>query len=254
MSKKVIIYLNFISLLATILVNYLLNTGTMNSNTMKSISDSYFNMFTPAGYAFSIWGIIYLLLIAHTIYSFYQLTKKNNSSIIDSIGLTFIATNVVNCLWVYFWLNDAILMCLILMIVLLILLLRILLNSQQLQPKIAVRNLFITCPFAIYVGWVSVALIANTAVWLTKIEWKPIFFTEVGWTILMLIIAGIIGVYISWKYNAIAFGVAVAWGVAAVAVSNFNENFNIVITAVIVCIAILSVCLYRLMHKIIPAD
>lgn len=254
MSKKVIIYLNFISLLATILLDYLLNTGVMNNNTMKSISDNYYNMFTPAGYAFGIWGIIYFLLIAHTIYSFCELTKKNTSSITYSLGYNFISANVVNGLWVYFWLNNAILVCLILMIILLFLLMKIFLKNKKFRTKISLRNVIASSPFDLYAGWISVALIANTAVWLTKINWEPILFSEAGWTIFLLSIAGIIGIFISWNYNAIAFGISIAWGVTAVAVNNFNQNFNIVITAVIVSVAILSVCFYQLMHKILPTD
>lgn len=255
MNNKIILFLNSISLLATILVNYLLNTGVINGNTMKTISDRYHNLFTPSGYAFSIWGIIYLLLILHITYSYYQLKKYNNSTILHSVGLSFFATNVVNCLWVYFWLNDVIVVCLILMMVLLILLVRIVLKIKSLQLESSfLGKTFTKLPFGLYAGWVSVALIANTAVLLTKMTWQPIIFTEVGWTISMLIIAGIIGIYVSWTHNAIGFGLAGAWGIIAVAVSNFNQNFNIVMAAVIVSISMLSVCLYRLINKIIPED
>ncbi|RRA91990.1 hypothetical protein [Paenimyroides viscosum] len=131
---------------------------------------------------------------------------------------------------------------------------KIFLKNKKFQTKISLRNVIASSPFDLYAGWISVALIANTAVWLTKINWEPILFSEAGWTIFLLSIAGIIGIFISWNYNAIAFGISIAWGVTAVAVNNFNQNFNIVITAVIVSVAILSVCFYQLMHKILPTD
>lgn len=255
MNNKIILFLNSISLLATILVNYLLNTGIANGNTMKSISDRYQNLFTPAGYAFSIWGIIYLFLIVYNIYSYYQLKKYRNDANLQSVGILFFATNIVNGLWVYFWLNYEIAVCLVLMVVLFILLMKIVLKNKFLQSKSSfVEKMCIKLPFDLYAGWVSVALIANTAAWLKKITWQPVILDEIGWAIGLLIIAGIIGIYVSWEHNAKAFGLAGAWGITAVAVSNFNENFNIVVAAVILSISLLSVSLYRLTNRMIPED
>jgi hypothetical protein len=58
--KKTLALANGIALIITIFVNYLSNTGALNGNTMKVVSDKYFNYFTPAGFAFSIWGLIYV--------------------------------------------------------------------------------------------------------------------------------------------------------------------------------------------------
>ena len=58
--KKNFQILNAVALVATVVINYLSNTGVFNGETMATISAKYQNLFTPAGYAFSIWGLIYL--------------------------------------------------------------------------------------------------------------------------------------------------------------------------------------------------
>jgi len=252
MSKATLLFLNALSLLATIVLNYLLNSGLMSGVTMKTISDRYYNLFTPAGYAFGIWGIIYLLLVAHIIYTIYLYKKEMNTSIINATGKLFIGSNIVNILWVYCWLNDLTMLCVILMALLLYLLLRILTRIQSIKRPVSLRNLLISCPFALYSGWVSVALIANISALLTKLNWDGWILTEVVWTILLIIVAGIISIYVSWKYNVAAFGMAVLWGICAVTANNFGKNFNITLTGILTCIVILSVSIYIITTKIDP--
>ena len=253
MQKSTILYINFASLITTILVNYLFNSRIINGNTVKTVSDRYENMFTPADYAFGIWGVIYLLLTTHFIYCFYLLKKNSGEAqIINKVGLLFAVTSLINCLWIYFWLNDFIGICVILMVLLLCVLLSIFIRIQSVKRPVSVRNLFISCPFALYAGWVSVALIANISALLTKLNWDGWILNETLWTILLIIIAGIISIYVSWKYNAAAFGMAVLWGISGVTANNFEKNFNITVTGIATCIVILSVCSYILTTKVDP--
>ncbi|RYG51361.1 MAG: hypothetical protein EOO01_08670 [Chitinophagaceae bacterium] len=106
MKKQTLAVLNAIAFLATIAVNYISNTGMIGGNTMKSVSDRYQNLFTPASYAFSIWGVIYLLLGGFIVYSFFGLKKDKHSSFISYTGIWFILSCVSNSLWVVCWLND----------------------------------------------------------------------------------------------------------------------------------------------------
>lgn len=246
MSHKAIVFLNTISLVLTIIVNYLLNTGLINGTTMKTISDNYYNLFTPAGYAFAIWGLIYTLLIIHCIYNIYIIIKTNQSSIINAIGLLFFFTNIINCLWVYFWLNNAIEVCLVLMILLLVLLVKIVLRLQPFIQNSSMNSFVNVAPFTIYTGWISVALIANSAVFLTKINWQPVFLNNVGYTLLLIVIAFMIGVYGTLKYKISGFGTAIAWGLIAVSVSNFNKNLNIAVVALVVSIILLTISILTL--------
>ncbi|MBE9601900.1 carboxypeptidase-like regulatory domain-containing protein [Pedobacter sp. MC2016-24] len=88
--KKILALTNGMALIITIAVNYLSNTGALNGNTMKTVSDQYFNYFTPAGYAFSIWGLIYVGLIGFVFYTGRSAFKKDDSDpILLKIGWWF---------------------------------------------------------------------------------------------------------------------------------------------------------------------
>src|SRR5690554_5154722 len=154
---------NGIALIITIVMNYLSNTGVFNGNTMETISDRYSNYFTPAGYAFSIWGLIYLGLLGFVFYTGRSLfTRKEADPFLFNIGWWFVLSCLANSLWVVTWLNDYIGFSVLLMIILLISLLKIIVNTRmELDHHPFKKYLFIFWPFALYSGWVSVALIAN---------------------------------------------------------------------------------------------
>ena len=252
MSKATLLFLNAVSLVATIILNYLFNSGVMNGATMKTISERYYNLFTPAGYAFGIWGIIYLLLCTHVIYTIYIYRKKGDTVITNTIGKLFAVSNILNILWVYFWLNDFIGICVILMVLLLSVLLSIFIKIQSIKRSVSLSNLFISCPFALYAGWLSVALIANTSALLTKLNWEGWTLSGTLWTILLIIVAGLLSIFVCWKYNSAAFGMAVLWGIAGVSANNFDKDFNITVTGIVTCTVILSVCIYIITTKIDP--
>jgi len=244
MQRSTILYINFTSLVATVFVNYFFNTRIINGNTVKTVSDRYENMFTPADYAFGIWGIIYFLLTIHFIYCFYLL--KNNASkatIIKKVGLLFAVTSLINCFWIYFWLHDLIGICLILMIVLLYVLTTMLTRITPKKEPTTLTQLITTTPFTLYGGWVCVAMIANAAAFLVKLGWKHTLEDEL-WTILLIIIAGFINILLSWKYRAVAFGLAGAWGLSAVAINNLDTNYTVSVVGILTATAILSTCFY----------
>lgn len=244
MQKSTILHINFASLITTILVNYLLNSRIINGNTVKTVSDRYENMFTPADYAFGIWGIIYLLLTTHFIYCFFLLKKNSGEAqIINKVGLLFAVTSLINCLWIYFWLNDFIGICLLLMIALLYVLTTMLTRITPKKEPTTLTQLITTTPFTLYGGWVCVAMIANAAEFLVKLGWKHTLEDEL-WTILLIIIAGFINILLSWRYRAVAFGLAGAWGLSAVALNNLDNNYTVSVVGILTATAILSTCFY----------
>lgn len=244
MQRSSILYINFASLITTIFVNYFLNTGIINGNTVKTVSDRYENMFTPADYAFGIWGVIYFLLTVHFIYCFY-LIKKNDSeaTIIEKVGLLFAATSLINCLWIYFWLNDLIGICLALMIILLYVLTKMLTRITPKKTPTTLTQLLTTAPFTLYGGWVCVAMIANVSSFLVKLGWEHTI-EDASLTTVLIIIAGSINVLLSWRYRAIAFGLVGAWGLSAIAINNLNSNYTVSVVGILTATAILSTCFY----------
>lgn len=237
--KKILVIANAITLVLTIIINYFASTGYLNGNTMKTISDRYHNLFTPATYAFAIWGLIYIGLIAFVIYTIAILKREKESDVISDVGLWFIISCLANCLWIISWLYDFIGISVLIMIVLLFSLIRIILNTKMELDNPPFRKVaLVWWPFALYSGWVSVALIADIAAWLTKMKWDGANISEVTWTMIMIIAAGIINLLMIWTRNLREFAVVGCWGLAAVVVSNWNSDNAIATTGIAVVIII----------------
>ncbi len=224
--SKIYPIVNGVALVSTIVMNYLSNTGVFNGQTMKTVSDAYFNYFTPAGYAFSIWGLIYLALFAFVFYSGRTLfNSKTQEPILEKIGLWFAISCVANSVWVVVWLYLYPALAAFIMLIILFSLLRIIFIIQPEMVKSSFkRKLLILFPFSLYVGWISVALIANVAAWLTKINWNGWGISAEYWTIILIVIAGLVNVLVHFKLNLKAFVAVGIWALIAIAVSNLKNN------------------------------
>ena len=234
--KRTLQIANGVALIITLLVNYLSNTGVFNGNTMKTISDKYHNYFTPSGYAFSIWGLIYIGLLAFVIYTGRSLFKKTGGDWpVMEIRWWFVVSCMANSFWVIAWLYDYIGLSVVLMVILLFSLVKIILNTRMELDDLPLKKIaFVWWPFCLYSGWITVALIADVAAYLTKIKWNGFGISEIAWTIIMLVIAGIINVIITWKRNMREFALVGVWALVAIAVNNWNGQKSIVDTALII--------------------
>jgi hypothetical protein len=238
--KKTLPIANGIALIFTIVINYFSNTGIFNGNTMKIVSDKYHNYFTPAGYAFSIWGLIYLGLLGFVCYTGSVFFKKRSRNIEDkiivlNIGWWFVISCIANSFWIIAWLYEYTGLSVIIMLVLLFSLLKIIVNTRmELDFHPLKKYLFIFWPFAIYSGWITVALIADVAAWLTKINWSGGGISEIAWTIIMIVVAGLINVLMIWKRNLREFAVVGIWALMAIAFGNKNEVPSIVYTCYLI--------------------
>ena len=244
--KKKLQIANGIALVLTIIFNYLSNTGIFNGKTIANVSNQYQNLFTPAGYAFSIWGLIYLLLIGFVFYtgrSLFKPSKNQADAFLEKIGWWFVVSCIANCAWILTWLYGFTGLSVIVLLVAFISLLMIVLEALKYNASSA-QKWFINFPFQIYAGWVSVALIAATAAWLTKIGWNGLGISEITWTIILMIIASIIHLFMTWKKNAPVFAFVAVWALVAIAVANKEVSQEIYFTALITAgIVFLSSCL-----------
>lgn len=207
---KIIRVLNLISLLATITVNGLANALPINNLTTGEVSDSFNALFTPAGYVFAIWGVIYIAL---TIFAVYQIlpAQKNNARI-DRIGPWFIFANIFNGAWIFAWHYQQFTLSLLFMLGLLVSLLAI-----YLRLGIGVGNSnprerwFIEAPFSIYLGWISVATIANVSVVLLDLNWDGFGITETVWTIVMIVIGTVLGLLMTYLKSEVFYTLVLIW-------------------------------------------
>ncbi len=231
---KILSIFNGVAFIATIVMNYLSNTGVFNGNDNKSVSDEYFNLFTPAGYAFSIWSIIYLGLLGFVFYTGRSLFKKGvDDTLILKIGWWFVISCIANSVWIVFWLYELPGIAALVMLVILFSLIKIILNINAGKTKFLFKDyVFVALPFTLYLGWISVAFVANMAAFLTKIGWSGWGLPEVTWAIIMISVAGLINVFMVWNKNLTEYGLVGIWAVLAISISNTRngESMSIVYT------------------------
>lgn len=239
--KKTLQISNIIALIITIIINYLSNTGVFNRNTMASVSAEYHNYFTPAGYTFSIWGFIYIGLIAFVIYQSKGLFKKAEaSSVVLEIGWLFVISCAANCLWILAWLYEYTGTSVLIMVLLLFSLMRIVICTRMELDQVPFKKIvFVWWPFSLYVGWITVALLANITAYLAKMQWNGFGISGISWTILIICIAGIINIFLTWGRNMREAAIAAAWGLIGVAVANANGFPSIVYTAIAIAVLLL---------------
>ncbi|QOW09632.1 tryptophan-rich sensory protein [Kaistella flava (ex Peng et al. 2021)] len=233
--KKILQIANGFFLVFTIIFNYLSNTGIFNGKTIANVSDQYHNLFTPAGYAFSIWGFIYLLLIGFVFYtgrSLFNPSKNEADAFVEKIGWWFVVSCLANCAWILTWLYGFTGLSVIVLLIAFISLLMILMEALKYNSGNA-QKWFINFPFQIYAGWVSVALIAAMAAWLTKIEWSGLGISEINWTIILIIIASLIHIFMTWKKNAPVFAFVAVWALVAIAMANKEVSQQVYLVALV---------------------
>ena len=217
-----------VATIATIAFNFLAGTGRLNGVMTNEVSDKYPTILTPAGYAFSIWGLIYFGLIAFTIY---QLLPSKLVRL-RSVRTLYIASCVLNCAWLYAWHSYAIGLCVILIFALLATL--ALINIKLKNADSARDALFTKAPFGIYFGWVTAASIVNFVIYLRSID---VQMTASAWNILgcIFIAASLIAaVIVRVKIRNFLYPIAVAWAATGIAIE--QQGNTAIILACAICV------------------
>ena len=175
--KKTYALINTGVVLAVIFWNYWSNTGAINGNTVGGMSDEYANLFTPAGYAFAIWGLIYLGLLTLVVNQLHMaFFGGEHSGTILQIGPWLTIANLGNAVWLWFWLQEQTGLSVVIMLVILFSLIQIILrlNMERWDAPLPVIAA-VWWPICLYSGWIAVATIANISAWLASMHWSPVF-------------------------------------------------------------------------------
>jgi len=213
----------------TIVVNTLSSLELINNITPEELSDALPNYFVPAGLTFAVWGVIYIGLLALTIYSTIELFKKKEeeSYFIDKMGVEFIIASIANIAWIFLWHYQAagnymVLFSLIAMIVLLASLLTMYLRLKIGKREVSVKEKWLVhIPISLYLGWITIATVANATAFIVDLEMNKLLFagywlSEEYWTNLMLIIATIITILMLYIRKDIAYSLIVLWAFAGI--------------------------------------
>lgn len=207
---------------AMVAVNFMANGLPINNRSTGEISDAYPNLFAPAGPAFSIWGLIYLLLGGYVLYQFVKKDEKTEN-ILRKINPFFIATSLANISWIFAWHYDYIGLSVIIMAALLILLIKIA-NILRKEQFTTLEKFFIWAPFSIYFGWITVAAIANIAVFLVSIGWKGWGIADFVWTSILLVVGALIGILRMRHDKNIAYGLVLMWAYSWILFKHLSAN------------------------------
>lgn len=225
-----------VAYLLMVVVNFLANSLPINNRSTGAISDAYPNLFAPPGFTFSIWGLIYLLLAGFLIYQF----LKPKKALLERINILFIATSIANISWIFAWHYDFIGLSLLIMAALLLLLIKIA-DILRVEKMTTQEKLFISTPFSVYFGWITVAAIANFTVFLVSIG--GIGIADFVWTSILLLVGLLIGILRMHKDKNIAYGLVLVWAYFGIlfkhiSASGFNRQYPSVIATVIACLVL----------------
>src|SRR5690606_5052567 len=198
--KKTLQAANIIALIITILMNYLSNTGIFNRSTMASVSAEYQNYFTPAGYAFSIWGLIYIGLIAFIVYQSKGLfSKAETPSVVLEVGWLFVISCAANCLWILAWLYNytgtSVIVMILLLFSLIVSVIGCPVEINEVQLKI---HVFFCLSLSLYLRKITVFLIPKYAAYLAKIQSDGFHIAGIYLLIQYIYIAGITQILLPW--------------------------------------------------------
>lgn len=198
-----------LSLGVVLVVNFLANYLPIGGRTTGEVSSSYPSLFTPAGFTFSIWGVIYLSLI---VYAVYQLLVRNKyRTTFDRINRHFVINCIANTFWIICWHYELITLSLILMAVILTSLIGIYRHILPGKLQGFRDHLFVKIPFSLYLGWITVATLANISVEQTVIGMDNWIMTKTVWVFVELALAGAVGTVMIIRYRDPIFGGVVAW-------------------------------------------
>lgn len=208
---------NILAFALVIAVNVLANALPLGGQTTGQVSANYSSLFTPAGYVFSIWGLIYAGLTAFIVYQ--ALPAQRSNPRLARMHVAFVANCIANAVWLFLWHYEWIVASMVAMIVILATLVWIYraLEIGGADVSLAERWL-VHLPFSLYTAWITVATIANLSSMQAARGWVGIGFDEMTWTVIKIALAGAIAATVLFRRRDIAFVLVVVWAGAGIAV------------------------------------
>ena len=232
-------YINLLLFAGMIVMNYLANALPLNNKTTGELSDSFPNLFVPAGITFAIWGAIYLLLV---IYCFVQFTGSNQIAI-SKISWLFGISCILNALWILFWHYGKLPLSLAVMLGMLLALIYINILIKDLQFGI------IKASFGIYMGWICIATIANVTTLLVHYDWKGFGIQEEIWTIIMIFAGAIIAALSIYSLKNPFIGLSIIWAFTGIILKRHDDFRAIALSASIAIIIVGVVTVWSFVRK-----
>jgi hypothetical protein len=213
-------WLTALAIVGNIALNYYSNTHPFAGQTMGMVSAKYPTLLTPAGYAFSIWGLIFLAL---TIYAVWQLLPAQRLiSLPDALAKPLTLASIATGVWVVLFAYELILPSVGVML--------LILGCLIVAYGRARRRIFADAapvlagvPLSLYLGWISVASVINITIGLRQLGWQTAEGASVTLTLGLIVLVVALGLIMSRVFRDMVFPLVVAWALVAVWVVRLRE-------------------------------
>lgn len=238
--------------IVTVVMNGLAVALPINGQTTEALSNKYDTLFTPAGYVFSIWSVIYLLLAAYVVYQLRPAARDHAR--LTAIAPWFMLSSVANSLWILAWHYEILPLSLLLMLLLwgsLVMIYRRLSASRG--ERSTVEKIVLDLPFSIYLGWITVATVANVSALLVSLDWNGAGIGEPLWAALMIVVAGTVGIGVTIAARDLPYALVLVWAFAGIYARQQGSESLVATTAVVMALAVLGAALYGRFGRSEPA-
>ena len=234
-------WVNVAATVVVIIMNVLANALPIAGRNTGEISDSFPVVFVPAGYVFSIWGLIYLGLIAFTIWQ--AMPAQRDSAVLDKIGYLYAVNCAANSLWILFWHNLVLPVTVLLMLVILGTLIAIYLRVGigKVVPASTAEKWTVHVPFSVYLGWITVATVANITTALYDAGWGGFGISGATWTVVLLIVAAGLGLAMSYLRRDLGYNLVLVWAFIGIAVKQAALRSVVFVAALLVIVLVLAI-------------
>lgn len=230
---------NAITYLITVIVNGLAVALPLNGLTTSQISDRFPVLVTPADYVFSIWSVIYVLLAAFTIYQ--ALPNKRQDPALRAIGYLPTVAGVLNTLWIFLWHFEIFALTVPVMLGLLATLILIHVRLRGAREGGGLARWLVALPFSVYLGWITVATIANISQMLYWAGYRGEPLGEPIWAVVILATGVAIAAVMLWREADWAYALVIVWAYVGIAATQQDMVAVVAAVAGAIIVAILIV-------------
>lgn len=258
MEAKKKVGLNVIFLVATLIINALSAFGFINGTTQSDVSDRYFTLITPSGTTFSIWSVIYGLLILALIVMYVKRDDGYYQKAIHTITPLFILSSLLNIGWIVLFSFVLVEISTIVILVYAIVLTIICIQLLQIHDG---KNILLPLTFGLYTGWLIIATVVNVATSLVKMNWDGFGLPDNIWAIIILVVSALLMLYLTYRTENAVLALPVAWayyGIYQNLISAHNGEYFILqvvaIVGMVVLIGIAAVQFYKNRYHILPRE
>lgn len=253
-SRILVALINLLSFSGMVVVNGVANALPLNNKNTGELSDQYPNLFVPTGLTFSIWGVIYLLLIAYIIYQLILAFQKNKQerSFFEKIGILFFISSLANAAWIFAWHYERVFLSFLIMVILLATLIGIYLRLHIGKSTASnTEKYLVHLPFSVYLGWITIATIANLTALLVHISWTRFGLSEEFWTVVVIIVGIALALKMLFSRKDIFYALVVNWAFLGILIKRLTTDSVMIVSIITVLLIGMGLITFGIAYQLI---